>query len=175
MKLVSSFDISKNEHLAGVRFDDTKAYALTTSGKLYQINLSSPSQPRLENSIEGDDLNLFYYPLNEKTAFTINADVAAKGYKLNFYNIDEKGITPWKQEGFEIKYSNFSYFPVIEAINNRNAIFTADILGKYYLGFAVTNFNLTKGEYLLLRLIRKLKLSNKQSLSFLKENFRLEL
>lgn len=149
MKLVSSFDISKNEHLAGVRFDDTKAYALTTSGKLYQINLSSPSQPRLENSIEGDDLNLFYYPLNEKTAFTINADVAAKGYKLNFYNIDEKGITPWKQEGFEIKYSNFSYFPVIEAINNRNAIFTADILGKYYLGFAVTNFNLTKGEYLL--------------------------
>ncbi|HHX80383.1 MAG TPA: hypothetical protein GX692_04915 [Acholeplasmataceae bacterium] len=149
MKLISSYDISKNEHLAGVRFDGPKAHALTTNDRFYQISLNNPSQPRLENIIEGENSNLFFCPLNENIAFTINADSTTAGYKLNFYSVDSEGIRPWMQESFKIKYSDFSYFPVIEAINNRNAIFTANILGKYYLGFAVTNFNLSKGEYLL--------------------------
>lgn len=149
MQLVSAIEISTNEHLEGVKFDGTKAYALAVSGKLYVVNFNNPSLPKLENPPSSDNVKLFYYQLNEDTAFTINSDPAISGYKLSFYDLNKEETTPWRQDSFEIKYSDYAYFPVLEAVNNRNAIFAHRIKNRYYLGFSVTNFNRTRGNYYL--------------------------
>jgi hypothetical protein len=148
MKLVSALDISTNEHLQAVRFQETEAYVLTEADKLYQINLNNPSRPKLEALFESTNTKLFFYPLSENTAFTIEANKGKNGYTISLFSLTSEGIKPWKRV-HEIKYSDFSFFPVLEAVNNRNAIFTTDIRNKYYLGFSVTNFNRNKGEYLL--------------------------
>ncbi|MDD4000507.1 MAG: beta-propeller domain-containing protein, partial [Bacilli bacterium] len=148
MQLVSSFEISSNEFLETAHFSKTDAYALTQNNKLYHIDLNNASKPRLESVSETQNDPLFYYPLSDNLAFTLEVNNTKNGYLLSLYNINQDNMKVWNQV-HEIKYNDFNYFPVIDAFYDRNSIFNVQISDKHYLGFSVTSLTKTKGNYLL--------------------------
>ncbi|MGB7530397.1 MAG: beta-propeller domain-containing protein [Bacilli bacterium] len=146
IKIVNTIDINKNEHLKGAKFAENGASALSNTGKFYSINLSNPRLPKFETPLHDEDIELFYYQLNEDTAFSIQTDAEIKGYKISLLAPDAKAPNVWR-ELVAVKQGGFSYFPVLEAANNRKAFFVQKIDDNFYLGFAITNYNKLHGNF----------------------------
>lgn len=148
MRVISFFDINTSESIQAIRFQEDDLSIKTETNSLYRIDLSNHNKPKNISKTENAHLPLFVYQIDENLAISLETDRAEASYSLRLYDIDQEGLKPWAMR-YQIKYDDYSYFPVLEAIVNQNAIFKTNINDRYYLGFSITNYNRTKGEYLL--------------------------
>jgi hypothetical protein len=148
MRVVSYFDLDTSEQIQAVRFEENEVFIKTETNSLYQINLDNPGRPKITNKSQNNHLPLFLYQLDETLAISLETDKTEASCSLKIYDINEDDLQTWALR-YQIKYDNYSYFPVLEAVVNQNAIFSAKLFDRYYLGFSITNYNRTKGEYLL--------------------------
>ncbi len=145
MSLIGSLELDSSDLIQAVRFDENLVLIQTNTNLLYCVDLKNYSNPKTFQVIDAYAKPLFFYEL-EDLEISLKSDLNQVGYTLNFYSPEE--LEPWKNN-YQIRYNDYNYLPVIEAVHNRNAYFNTSINGNQYFGFSVTNYNQSEGHFLL--------------------------